>query len=48
MDEEAEQCMVNYGFKFTNDGLNELLLQGMKPWDDDARVCFDLALRSTY
>ena len=36
MDSEMEERMANFGF--TEDDVNELLCQGVKPWDDDAWV----------
>lgn len=36
-DDEIEERMANYGF--TYDEMNELLCQGVKPWDEDAWVC---------
>ena len=29
-------------FGFTGSDMEELMCQGVKPWDDDAWVCFDL------
>lgn len=34
---EGEERMSNFGF--THDEVQELLAQGVKPWDDDAWVC---------
>lgn len=36
-EEELEERMENYGF--TEAEVEELLCQGVKPWDDDAWVC---------
>jgi hypothetical protein len=36
MDSEADERMANFGF--TEDDVMELACQGVKPWDDDARV----------
>jgi hypothetical protein len=36
MDSEADERMANFGF--TEDEVMELACQGVKPWDDDARV----------
>lgn len=44
-DEENEQRMLNGGF--TDYQLNELLSQGVKPWDDDAHVSFPLTFHSS-
>ncbi|KAA1476438.1 hypothetical protein DENSPDRAFT_807198 [Dentipellis sp. KUC8613] len=35
-DDDMEERMMNYGF--TNDDVEELLAQGVKPWDDDAHA----------
>jgi len=38
-DEETEERMENFGF--TEDEVQELLCQGVKPWDDDAHDVLD-------
>ena len=37
LEKEMEERMANGGF--TDDELDDLLSQGVKPWDDDAWVC---------
>ncbi|TFY64734.1 hypothetical protein EVG20_g5849 [Dentipellis fragilis] len=39
-DGDVEERMMNHGF--TNDEVEELLAQGVKPWDDDARAVLDV------
>ena len=40
LEDEMDERMMNMGF--TNDEVDELLCQGIKPWDDEDYVALDV------
>ena len=47
-DSEIEDSERSRNLGFSDDEVNELLCQGVKPWDDDAWVCFEFCLNDCF
>lgn len=47
-DSEIEDSERSRNLGFSDDEVNELLCQGVKPWDDDAWVCFESCLNDCF